>query len=60
MISKKRWKNTVFQIEQKTDFETFNWFFVIFLKCSFEWIKFISTVVERKYTPDTPTVLICI
>ena len=60
MISKKRWKNTVFHIEQKTDFETFNCFFVNFLKYSFERIKFISTMVERKYAPDTPTVLLCI
>ena len=60
MISKKRWKNTVFHIEQKTDFEKFNCFFVNFLKYSFGRIKFISTVVEREYTPDTPTDLLCI
>ena len=60
MISKKRWKNTVFHIEQKTDFEKFNCFFVNFLKYSFGRIKFISTVVEREYTPDTRTDLLCI
>ena len=46
-------------MEQKTDFETFNCFFVNFSKYSFERIKFISTVVEREYAPDTPTVLLC-
>ena len=42
------------------DFEKFNYFFVNFLKYNFERIKFISTVVEREYRPDTPTVLLCI
>ena len=60
MISKKRWKNTVFHIEQKTDFEKFNCFFVNFLKYSFGRIKFILTVAEREYTPDKPTDLLCI
>ena len=60
MISKKRWKNTIFHIEQKTDFEMFNCFFVNFLKYSFGRITFISTVVEREYKPETPTDLLCI
>ena len=42
------------------DFEKFNCFFVNFLKYSFGRIKFISTVVEREYTPDTPPDLLCI
>ena len=41
-----------FLIEQKTEFEKFNYFFVDFLSYSFGRIKVISTVVEREYTPD--------
>ena len=41
-----------FLIEQKTEFEKFNYFFVDFLRYSFGRIKVISTVVEREYTPD--------
>ena len=44
---------SVFQIEQKTEFEKFTCFFVYFLRYSFERIKVTSTVVERKYSPDT-------
>ena len=43
---------SVFHTEQKMEFEKFNCFFVGFLRCSFKRIKFISTVVEREYTPD--------
>ena len=43
---------SVFHIEQKTEFEKFNCFFVNFLGYSFGRIKFISTMVEREYTPD--------
>ena len=48
---KKWWKVTVFHIEQKMEFEKFNWFFYRFLRYSFVRIIFISTVVEREYTP---------
>ena len=43
---------SVFHIEQKMEFEKFDCFFVDFLKYSFRRIKFISKVVEGKYTPD--------
>ena len=43
---------SVFHIEQKMEFETFNCFFTDFLRYSFGRIKVISTVVEREYTPD--------
>ena len=43
---------SVFHIEQKIEFEKFNCFFIDFLRYSFRRIKVISTVVERKYTPD--------
>ena len=48
-----------FLIEQKTEFEKFNYFFVDFLRYSFGRIKVISTVVEREYTLDI-TRQICI
>ena len=57
MISEKNDKN--FLIEQKTEFEKFNCFFVDFLRYSFGRIKVISTVVEREYTPHI-TRQICI
>ena len=43
---------SVFRIEQKMEFEKFNWFFVDFLRYSFGRIKVISTVVKREHTPD--------
>ena len=43
---------SVFHIEQKMEFEKFNCFFIDFLRYSFGRIKVISTVIERKYTPD--------
>ena len=43
---------TVFHIEQKTEFEKFNYFFVNFLRCNFGRIKVILTVVKRENTPD--------
>ena len=43
---------TVFHIEQKTEFEKFNCFFVNFLRCNFGRIKVILTVVKRENTPD--------
>ena len=42
---------SVFHIEQKTEFEKFNCFFVDFLRSSFRGIKVKPTVVEREYTP---------
>ena len=42
----------VFHIEQKMEFEKFNCLFMDFLRQSFGRIKVVSTVVERKYTPD--------
>ena len=54
MISKKKVMKrcSVFDIEQKMEFEKFNSFFIDFLRDSFGRIKVISTVVEREYTPD--------
>ena len=53
IIEIKMMKNcSVFHIEQKMEFEFFNCFFIGFLRESFGRIKLISTVVERKYTPD--------
>ena len=54
MKSEKRMikSHSVFQIERNTEFQKFNCFFVYFLSYSFERIKVISTVIERKYTPD--------
>ena len=50
---KKMMKNcSVFHIEQKMEFKKFNCFFVDFLRYSFGLIKFISTVIEKEYTPD--------
>ena len=43
---------SVFHIEQKMGSEKFNCFFIDFLRYSFGRIKNISTVIERKYTPD--------
>ena len=43
---------SVFHIEQKMEFEKFNSFFIDFLRYRFGRIKVISTMVERKYTPD--------
>ena len=43
---------SVFHIEQKMKSKKFNCFFVNFLRYSFRRIKFISTVIERKYTLD--------
>ena len=45
---------SVLHIEQKMEFVKFNYFFIDFLRYSFERrrIKVISTVVEREYTPD--------
>ena len=43
---------SVFHIDQKMEIEKFNYFFVDFLRYSFGRIKVISTVIERKYTPD--------
>ena len=43
---------SVFHIKQKMEFEKFNCFFVDFLRNNFGRIKFISTVVEKDYTPD--------
>ena len=40
---------SVFHIEQKTEFEKFNCFFVGFLRYSFERIKVISAEIEREY-----------
>ena len=52
MISEKMKSYSVFHVEQKTEFEKYNCFFVDSLRCSFGIIKVISTVVEREYTPD--------
>ena len=43
---------SLFHIEQKMEIKNFNCFFIDFLRYSFGRIKVISTVVERKYTPD--------
>ena len=43
---------SVFHIEQQTEFEKFNCFFVDFLRYSFGRIKVILIVVELDYTPD--------
>ena len=43
---------SVFHIEQKVNFEKFNYFLVDFLRYSFERIKVISTLVEREYISD--------
>ena len=43
---------SVFHIEQKMEFEKFNYFFIDFLKYIFGRIKVISTLVERDYKPD--------
>ena len=43
---------SVFHIEQKMEFKKFNCFFVNFLRYTFGLIKFISTMIEREYTPD--------
>ena len=43
---------SVFQIEQKMEFEKFNCFFINYLRNIFGRIKVISIVVERKYTLD--------
>ena len=43
---------SVGHIEQKMEFEKFNYIFIDFLRYSFGRIKVISTVVEREYTPD--------
>ena len=43
---------SVFHIEQKMEFEKFNCFFNDYLRNIFGKIKVISTVVERKYTPQ--------
>ena len=43
---------SVFHIEQKMEFQKFNYFFIDFLKYIFGRIKVISTVVERDYKPD--------
>ena len=43
---------SVFDIEQKMEFEKFNSFFIDFLRDNFGRIKVISTVLEREYTPD--------
>ena len=37
------------------EFKKFNCFFVNFLRYNFGLIKFISTVIEREYTPDYGT-----
>ena len=42
---------SVFHREQEMEFEKFNCFFVDFIRYIFGWIKVISTVVEREYTP---------
>ena len=53
MIREKKMKSySVFVIEQKTEFEKYNCFFVDSLRYSFGRIKVISFVVEREYTPD--------
>ena len=54
MISKKKVMKrcSVFDIEQKMEFEKFNSFFIDFLRDNFGRIKVISTVLEREYTPD--------
>ena len=44
-------KVTQFFLEQKTEFEEFNCFFVDLLRYRFGRIKVISTLVEREYTP---------
>ena len=43
---------SVFHIEQKMEFKKFNCFFVDFFRYKFGLIKFVSTVIERKYIPD--------
>ena len=43
---------SVFHIEQKTEFEKLNCFFIDFLRYDFRRKKVISAVVEREYTPD--------
>ena len=43
---------SVFHIEQKMEFEKFNYFFIDFLRYSFGRIKVFSTVLESEYTPD--------
>ena len=59
MIKKKMMKScSVFQIEQKMEFEKFNCFFINYLRNIFGRIKVISIVVERKYTLDI-TLQIC-
>ena len=50
--------SSVFHTEQNMEFEKFNCVFVGFLRSSFGRIKVMSTVVERKYTPDI-TLHIC-
>ena len=53
MISeKKNEKFLSFPHRAKMEFEKFNCFFVGFLRSRFGRIKVMSTVVERKYTPD--------
>ena len=53
MISEKNDEKLLsFHIEQKMEFEKFNFFFISFLRYNFGRIKVISTVVEREYTPD--------
>ena len=55
MISEKNDEKLLsFHIEQKMEFEKFSCYFIDFLRYSFGRIKVISTVVERKYTPDIP------
>ena len=43
---------SVFHIEQKTEFEKLNCFFIDFLRNDFRRKKVISAVVKREYTPD--------
>ena len=51
MISEKNDKNLL-SFSHRAEFEKFNCFFADFLRYSFGKIKFISTVVEREYTPN--------
>ena len=54
MISEKEMMKScsVFQTEQKMEFEKFNYFFVDFLRSRFGGTKVKPTVVEREYTSD--------
>ena len=43
---------SVFHIEQKMEFEKFNYFFIVFFRYNLRRIKVILTAIEREYTPD--------